>query len=181
MPEHPSDVTEIHLQAVYKTRDGKEHTVTTPRFVLGEFPPTVHAIVLVGAYDILRELEAKQLLSKMDRPAAHVPNIDHGNMRSLPQYQSNKTGQKVWALRIKEVSCHADPDPNVTIEAFAKTDKFQGAHLFFSAPGWAPIPVDADWYRKHNPEKDGYYVVDASGNKSYTNGAAFEAEFKALK
>lgn len=92
-------------------------------------------------------------------------------MRELPQYLGHK---KVWALKIKEVICHADPDPKVSIEEFVKTDKFEGGHLFFEEEGYGPMPFDAAFYRKHNPEAGGYYVVYENGYKSWSPAKAFE-------
>jgi hypothetical protein len=91
--------------------------------------------------------------------------------KQLPRYKCHK---EVWALKIKEVIKHAHPDPKADDAAFESSPEFQGAHLFFEDVGYAPIPVDADWYRKHDPEKGGYYVVYEDGYKSFSPAEAFE-------
>lgn len=92
----------------------------------------------------------------------------------MPQYQSHK---KVWALKLKDVVKHAHPDPNTDDAAFEASDAFQGAHLMPEDPGFAPIPVDAEWYRKHDPKAGGYYVVYPDGYKSWSPAEAFEAGY----
>lgn len=89
----------------------------------------------------------------------------------MPRYQSHK---KVWALKIKQVIKHAHPDPNYDDAVFEASDAFQGAHLFPENERYSPIPVDAAWYRKHDPEAGGYYVVYEDGYKSYSPAKAFE-------
>ena len=95
----------------------------------------------------------------------------------MPRYQCHK---QVWALKIKEVVKHAHPDPLADDAAFEASDVFQGAHLFFEDDGYAPIPVTADWYRKHKPQKGGYYVVYDDGYTSFSPASAFEAGYTRL-
>lgn len=95
----------------------------------------------------------------------------------MPQYECHK---KVWALKINEVICHADADPSISIEEFAKTDKFQGCHLMVENP-FSPIPVDAEWYRKNKPQAGGYYVVYKDGYTSYSPADAFEEGYTLIK
>lgn len=96
----------------------------------------------------------------------------------MPQYKCHK---EVWALKIEEVICHADPDPAVTIEEFAKTPAFQGGHLMFTKQGFAPIPFDAEWFHKHDPKPGGYYVVYQDGYKSFSPAEAFEEGYTLTK
>lgn len=100
-----------------------------------------------------------------------------GAMRQLPQYQSHK---KVWALKIKQVIKHAHPDSKADDAVFEASPAFQGAHLLFEDEGYAAIPIDADWYRKHNPMPGGYYVVYEDGYKSYSPAKAFEEGYTAV-
>lgn len=93
------------------------------------------------------------------------------NAQELPKYRCHK---EVWAVKIKEVVCHAHEDPSWTIEDFSKTEAFQGGHIFPDEPGYGPIPFDAAYYRKHKPEAGGYYVVYADGYKSFSPAKAFE-------
>lgn len=98
--------------------------------------------------------------------------MDQGsNARPMPQYQCHK---KVWALKIKQVIVHAHPDPNYDDKVWFASPEFQGGHLFIEDDGFAPIAFDADWFRKHNPEIGGYYVVYEDGYKSYSPAKAFE-------
>jgi hypothetical protein len=101
--------------------------------------------------------------------------------KQMPQYQCHK---KVWALKIKEVIKHALACRDATKEqdaAFEASDKFQGAHLMIEDEGFAPVPVDAAWYRKHAPEPGGYYVVYPDGYKSYSPAKAFEEGYTLIK
>ncbi len=90
---------------------------------------------------------------------------------NLPLYRCHKV---VGAVKIKEVIKHAHPDPKADDAAFEASPAFEGAHLFPVEEGHAPIPVDADWYRKHNPDAGGYYVVYEDGYASYSPAKAFE-------
>lgn len=91
--------------------------------------------------------------------------------QSMPQYVCHK---RVGALKIKQVIKHAHPDPKADDAAFEASAEFQGAHLFFEDEGFGPLPVDAAWYRKHDPAPGGYYVVYEDGYKSYSPAKAFE-------
>jgi len=91
--------------------------------------------------------------------------------REMPRYKCHK---EVWALKIERVIKHAHPDPDANDAAFEASAEFQGAHLFPEDKRYAPIPVDADYYRKHDPQDGGYYVVYKDGYKSYSPAQAFE-------
>lgn len=95
----------------------------------------------------------------------------------MPRYQCHK---QVRALKIKEVIKHAHPDPNANDAAFEASPLFQGAHLFFEEAGYAPRPVNADWYRKHDPSPGGYYVVYDDGYASFSPATAFEEGYTKL-
>jgi hypothetical protein len=100
-----------------------------------------------------------------------------GGNAPMPKYRCHK---EVWALKIKEVIKHAHPDPLFNDAMFEASPEFQGAHLFIADPGYAPIPVDADWYRKHDPQPGGYYVVYEDGYKSFSPAEAFEKGYTRL-
>jgi len=89
----------------------------------------------------------------------------------LPKYRCHK---EVWALKIKQVIKHAHPDPHADDAAFEASTEFQGAHLFFVDERYAPRPVDAEWYRKHDPQAGGYFVVYKDGYQSFSPADAFE-------
>lgn len=74
----------------------------------------------------------------------------------MPQYECHK---KVWALKIKSVQEGVES---------------KRPELVFEESGYAPLPVEFDWYFKHKPEAGGYYVVYADGFKSYSPAKAFE-------
>lgn len=93
------------------------------------------------------------------------------NQTPLPRYRSHK---EVWALKIAKVVKHAHPEPQADDAAFEASAEFQGAHLFPAEPGFAPIPVDAAWYRKHDPEPGGYFIQYADGYTSFSPAGPFE-------
>lgn len=94
--------------------------------------------------------------------------------REMPKYRCHK---EVYALKIKEVIKHAHPDPKANDAEFEASEAFGGAHLFPEAKGYGPIPVTADWYRKHAPQPGGYYVQYEDGYTSYSPAAAFESGY----
>jgi|GEM_PF-642057 len=73
----------------------------------------------------------------------------------MPQYLCHK---KVWALKIKRIQEHTE----------------HISTLHFEDERYAPIDVDIDYLRKHEPEPGGYYVVYADGYNSYSPAKAFE-------
>lgn len=89
----------------------------------------------------------------------------------MPKYKCHK---EVWALKIKKIVLHASSDPIVTVEAFSKTAEFKGGHIFPEREGYAPIPFDAEYYRKHNPQAGGYYMVYRDGYKSFSPAGAVD-------
>lgn len=91
--------------------------------------------------------------------------------REMPRYKYHK---EVWALKIEKVIKHAHPDPKADDAVFEASQEFQGAHLFPEDKRYAPIPVDADYYRKHDPEPGGYYVRYKDGYESFSPSKAFE-------
>jgi hypothetical protein len=86
----------------------------------------------------------------------------------LPRWRCHKI---VRAVKIDQVVKHAHPDPLFNDAMFEASPEFQGAHLMTAC---GPIPVNADWYRKHDPEPGGYYVVYDDGYTSYSPAKAFE-------
>lgn len=110
----------------------------------------------------------------MNTPDTEAMNMNEElPQREMPRYQCHK---RVWALKIKEVIKHAHPDSNADDAAFEASPAFNGASLFIEDSGYAPIGVDAAWYRKHNPEAGGYVVYE-DGYKSYSPAKAFEAGY----
>lgn len=102
----------------------------------------------------------------------------HDSTQQLPCYRCHK---EVQAVKIKEIVYHAHPDPDVSIPEFAATDEFAGGHIFPEGEGLAPIPFDAEFYRRHHPFVGGYYVVYADGYASFSPAPAFEAGYTAIQ
>ena len=94
--------------------------------------------------------------------------------RQMPRYKSHK---EVHALKIKEVIVHAHPNTSFDDSEFEKSEDFEGGHLMPEDEKFAPIPVDADWFRKHSPRGPGYYVVYQDGYKSWSPVEAFESGY----
>lgn len=84
----------------------------------------------------------------------------------MPRYKCHK---EVWALKIAEVKLDSDA-------ARAENRETDGSAtlVFVEASVYAPIKVDSDYVRKHNPQPGGYYVVYADGYKSFSPAKAFE-------
>jgi hypothetical protein len=94
--------------------------------------------------------------------------------KELPLYVCHKT---VRALKIESVAKHAHPDPTFDDVAFEASAAFAGAHLMPADKSYAPISVDAKWYRRHKPSSGGYYVVYDDGYASFSPAQAFEAGY----
>lgn len=93
--------------------------------------------------------------------------------REMPSYRCHKV---VHALKIKRVLKHASASPEVSDAQFEASPYFRGGHLLFE-DGFAPIPFDAAWYRKHSPHDGGYYVVYPDGYASFSPAEAFEGGY----
>ncbi len=84
--------------------------------------------------------------------------------REMPKYKSHKT---VWALKIKNVEDSSGPN-----------QESDGSRLLhFEEEGYAPLRVDFEYVRKHNPKPGGYFVVYADGYKSWSPAEAFESGY----
>ena len=81
--------------------------------------------------------------------------------RQMPRYKSHK---EVWALKIKEIIDPTKPE-----------NESDGSRLLVvEDAGFAPVRVDHEYIRKHNPQPGGYYVVYKGGYKSFSPADAFE-------
>ena len=98
---------------------------------------------------------------------------------NLPLYICHK---QVRAVKILQVVKHAHPDPQYDDAVFEASDEFQGGHIFYGDKigDNPPIPVTTNWYRKHDPEDGGYYVIYEDGYASYSPAKAFEAGYTAV-
>ena len=101
---------------------------------------------------------------KMENTRTQKHNED-SNLTLMPKYKSHK---EVWALKIKEVILDRDKAG----EEGRETDG--SATLVFEEDGYAPIKVNHEYVRKHNPKAGGYYVVYKDGYKSWSPAEAFE-------
>lgn len=96
----------------------------------------------------------------------------------LPRYKCHKI---VSAIKIASVVKHAHPDPGYDDATFEASDEFKGAHLMPEDKEYPPIPVDAAFYRKHNPDGGMYYVVYEDGYASMSPAAAFESGYAMIE
>ena len=80
----------------------------------------------------------------------------------MPKYTCHK---QVWALKISNVNIY-DSDGSGAIS--------------FEDSGYAPIDLPGEYFRKHEPEAGGYYVVYSDGYKSFSPAEAFEEGYTKL-
>ena len=73
-------------------------------------------------------------------------------MAEMPKYKCHK---EVWALQIAAVVVGEDVKDGSAMLTFVNTHK-------------APLKVDPEYVRKHNPQAGGYYVVYEGGYKSWS-------------
>lgn len=81
--------------------------------------------------------------------------------RELPAYRSHK---KVWALKIKSIRLCQGPN-EFSCELVPEDESYD------------PIPVDAKYYKKHQPYGGGYFVVYDDGYQSFSPAEAFESGY----
>lgn len=99
------------------------------------------------------------------------------DVSKLPLYQSHKI---VRAAKIKDVILHAHPSPEVSLEEFVQTPEFTGGHLIFHDDSLSPLPVSAEWCRKHEPTRGGYLVAYADGYLSFSPQDAFRSGYRSI-
>ena len=105
--------------------------------------------------DVIEQMLARERYEREGGGTASTP---------MPQYQCHK---KVWALKIEEV-----------IDPTQDGNESDGTRILRFADGmFAPIRVDGNYVRKHNPEDGGYYVVYDDGYKSFSPADAFESGY----
>ena len=86
------------------------------------------------------------------------------DMPEMPRYLCHKT---VHALKIKAVKNPGRPE-----------DESDGSVLLVMEDDrFGPLKVDHDYFRKHNPQAGGYYVVYEDGYKSYSPAGPFESGY----
>lgn len=90
----------------------------------------------------------------------------------LPRYKCFK---EVWALKIGKIEYDSENAKKTNRE----TDG--SALLYPEEEGYAPIKVDYEYIRKHNPQSGGYYVVYKDGYKSFSPAAAFEEGYSLIQ
>lgn len=82
----------------------------------------------------------------------------------MPRYRCHK---QVWALKISRVLSEGGVDGGYAL-------------LEVEEPGYAPIRVDPEYMKRHNPTAGGYYVVYEDGYKSFSPAEAFESGYTRL-
>ncbi len=92
-------------------------------------------------------------------------------VREMPRYQCHK---KVWALKIKEINRHTNPNPEPMVST---SDDAYGATIIPAEAGYGPFFVEAEYLRKHRPTVGGYYVMYEDGYVSYSPAPAFESGY----
>lgn len=134
--------------------------------------------VLGEAYgDTKREVFDKLMAQHRDAAEIRIRSLGScieseggGASAEMPRYRCHK---EVWALRIDRVQLDSD---DARVEG-RETDG--SARLFVEAP-YAPIRVDANYMRKHQPQAGGYYVVYKDGYTSFSPAQAFEEGYTRL-
>lgn len=94
------------------------------------------------------------------------------NGREMPRYQCHK---QVYALKIKDISPH--PNPDTSGQSVAAS---YGAVITPFEDGYAPFDVPSEFVMRQRPQVGGYYVVYDDGYASYSPAAAFEAGYTQL-
>lgn len=82
----------------------------------------------------------------------------------MPLYKCHK---QVRALKIEEVTLHDPEGSNPPLE-------FAGGFIFPENKSYPPIPITAEFWHKHKPQPDGYFIQYADGHTSYSPAKAFE-------
>lgn len=91
--------------------------------------------------------------------------------KELPRYRCHKV---VMALKIREVICLDQPDPDASDsvrDAFLNIPK---AILVPEDGRFQSLPVSEDWFRNHDPKPGGYYVLYEDSYSSFSPAEAFE-------
>lgn len=102
--------------------------------------------------DLIEQMVARERYEREGGGSVQTP---------MPLYKCHK---EVWALKIEEV-----------IDPTQEGNESDGSRLLrFEDYVYAPIRVDRDYVRKHNPQAGGYYVVYKDGYKSFSPAEAFE-------
>ncbi|MEO8391207.1 Gp49 family protein [Polaromonas sp.] len=86
---------------------------------------------------------------------------DLAKPRQVPAYRSHK---KVHAFQIGSIS-------PTTVDATVPESHWA---IIPRDPGLVPALVTAEWYAKHKPSVDGYFVMYADGYESFSPAKAFE-------
>lgn len=102
------------------------------------------------------------------------------NIAEMPKYRCHK---EVWALKIRTVVVH---DPSGTgreidgVPVDGPMVRFAGGFIFPEDSRYGLIDFDAEYFKKHNPQPGGYYVVYEDGYKSFSPAAAFEEGYSPI-
>jgi len=91
-------------------------------------------------------------------------NLDR-EIREMPKYKCHK---EVHALKIASIERDLD-------KARREGRETDGTALITPVEdGYAPLKVQSEYLRKHDPRVGGYYVVYEDGYKSFSPAEAFE-------
>lgn len=92
--------------------------------------------------------------------------------REMPKYQCHK---QVWALKIREIKHHENPDKSGRSAAAS-----YGATITPADPRYGEFDVPAEFITKHKPVAGGYYVVYDDSYTSFSPAAAFESGYSLI-
>ena len=119
---------------------------------------------LTAQFKDAHELRIKSLKDKLDE----VEQSQDAASMEMPRYKCHK---EVWALKIFTIT-----DPTVP------GNESDGSRLlYFADAAYAPIRVEREYVRKHNPQAGGYYVVYKDGYRSFSPAEAFEEGYTRLQ
>lgn len=113
-------------------------------------------IFLFALWFLLGKLTKHHKGVKERNAKQNITNTDGDCSAEMPRYISHK---EVWALQIKSV-------------VFDEREEF--GILVFVNNQYANISLPKDYFLKHHPEAQGYYVVYKDGYKSYSPAKVFE-------
>ena len=86
----------------------------------------------------------------------------------MPRYKCHK---EVYALKIADIELDSD-------KARIENRETDGSAMITpEEQGYAPLRVDHEFVRKHQPKIGGYYVVYLDGYKSFSPAEAFESGY----
>lgn len=117
--------------------------------------------------DTKREVFEKLNLAHKDAAEIRIRKREAGKVQTeLPRYKCHK---EVWALKIERIEYD-----NTKAQAEQRQTDGSALLVFADSDGIAPIRVNANYLKRHDPHFGGYYVVYKDGYQSFSPAQAFE-------